>query len=257
LPEYAQRGLPIPVRFGGKTYNVSVAPPATDLNQLTADPVGQAQNIAQRLTQLKMIGELMANYSVFFRGPIERDDQKLVPAPSVVGNLPGFVKKKLGVQEYNDPRRGRILGWWGKTDYVFRQLPETNLLTSVLTPVPGSRQMNKTTAIVGAATGAKVTPYKETVEDERISRLGKKLKTLRDQSELMRDKGTHATPAGTATRQYRKVLDDIQSLTKERNALKTKRGDVIRKPLKKVRKSSEGDGFGGGGDGDGFGGGGF
>lgn len=233
LPEYQQRGLAVPIRIGGKVHSVSIAPPATDLNQLTADPVQQVQNAAQRFSQVKMIGELLANYSVFFRGPIERDDQKLVPAPAVMENFPAFMRKKLGVRMYNDPRRGRILGWSPKVDYVFRQLPETNLLTQTLTPVPGSRNMGRGAAAFGALTGAKVTRFDWQAQDNRISQLGKRQHELEAKAEFMRDTGDDRTRDNVQSPAYRKVLDEIAAVKKKREALKKARGDKIREPAKK------------------------
>lgn len=257
LPKHQQRGLAIPLKIGGKVKNIVVMPPTTDLNQLSLDPAAQAQNIATRITSAKLAVELLTNKSAFFWGPIKREGQNFSPAPSFVKLLPPELKKALGVSEYNDPRRGRILGWHPKWDYGLRALPGASVLFQALTPVPTSRQEAKNTGLLTGLTGARVTPFNEIAEDEKIIRLGNELAKVRAKADRMRDiPGQYIQgnkKKGPYVREYEATLDEAARLEEQLKKLKAKRGDDVeerkgeRRNKKKIRKG--GGGLYGGGSG--------
>jgi hypothetical protein len=225
LPDYQQRGLPIPIKTGDKVTAWTWAPPATDLNALTADPTEFAQNIAQRLTAAKLIGELYLNKSIFFQGDIEHENARLVPAPQVLGSLPEDLRKHFGIEKFRDKRRGMIWGWPGKTDYIARQTPQTNVLVQALTPVPGSRGKSGAQAATGMLTGFKPQAYAASVEDERVRRESDKLHKLNvEKSNLLKtpkakDADGYASPQLVRLRKQIKKQEGVVT------QLKDKRGD--------------------------------
>lgn len=264
LPSYAQRGLPVPLKFGKHTYSVSLALPATDLNQLTTDARQQLiQNIGSRVSQIKIIAELAASkegYSLFFDGPIQRDDQQLSPAPGIVAKMPGPIKKALGIEKYNDPRRGVIWGWPGKVDYAFRAVPQSNVLTAVATPGATARNVTPAGAAIGMVTGAKSARTDWQIQDQQIAQLGKKKHELEMRAEKLRDTDKDKVSKTDASQSvvYKKTLADTKTTGDELARLKLKRGDKPRVAAKRVtvRRPNFGDGgLGGGLGGGGLGGG--
>lgn len=225
LPDSQQRGLPIPIKMGGKVISWTYTPPATDLNALSANPKDFAQNVASRITAAKLAAELYANYSVFFQGPIERENAKLVPAPSILGDLPESVRDRLGVHEFRDKRRGMIWGWPGKLDYVARQLPQTNLLIQSLTPVPGSRGKSGAQSAIGTATGFRPAVYRPAVEDERIRREAKKLNDLTTTRNNLLRTPEARDEFGFASPKLVGLRAEVKAQEAKLERLKTKRGD--------------------------------
>jgi hypothetical protein len=225
LPDYQQRGLPIPIKTGDKVTAWTWAPPATDLNALTVSPTAFAQNVAQRLTAAKLIGELYLNKSIFFQGDIEHENARLVPAPQILGSLPEDLRKHFGIEKFRDKRRGMIWGWPGKTDYIARQTPQTNVLVQALTPVPGSRGKSGAQAATGMLTGFKPQAYAASVEDEAVRRASDKLHKLNvEKSNLL--KTPKAKDAdGYASPQLVKLRKQIKAQEQVVKDLKDKRGD--------------------------------
>lgn len=231
LPDYQQRGLPIPIKTGDKVTSWSWMPPATDLNALSASPDDFAQNVAQRLTAAKLVAELYINHSLFRQGPIERENAKLVPAPQILGDLPASVRRKLGVEQFTDRRRGLVWGWPARVDYVARQTPQTNVLIQLLTPVPGSRGRSGGQQLTGALTGFRPNDYKSSVEDETLGREMEKLAKLTQQRNNLlrtpkaRDAQGYASPALVKLRKQIKAQDARVK------SLRAKRGDIESRPV--------------------------
>lgn len=227
LADYQKKGLPFPIKVGNHVYNVYVGLPTTDLNQLTTNVTEQAFNIGGRLTFFKAIPEVIANYSIFFRGPIEDDHSPLVPAPDLVGDLPESLRKRLGVQKFWDKRSGkRVWGWPARVDYVARQLPQTSFLTQFGTSVAGSRGYDRKLGAISYATGAKITPA-DPVTTEINS-----LYDQRDQLQAKRDAlrqrlGKQADGHYRKTAETDRLADEIAALDKRIGKLRLKRKDPI------------------------------
>lgn len=181
LQPYEQRGLPLPIKYKGKVYPVFVQPPTTDLNQLSANPAKQAQNFASRVTFFKTVGEILISkegYSTFYQGPIAPkaglgSPGPDTPAPSLVSELPGPIKKALGVRQGVDKKGKKIWVWNKKADYALRSAPEGNLAMQLASPSKSTQGQSKGTALAGWATGAKIgrdgnAPQRElkTIQDE-------------------------------------------------------------------------------------------
>lgn len=225
LPDNQQRGLPVPVKTDKGVTSWIFNPPTTDLNALSSSPGDLAQNIAQRLTAAKVVAELYANYSIFFQGPIEQPGRKLVPAPTVLGDLPPAIRSKLGVAQYRDKRRGLIWGWPAKVDYIARQLPETNLIAQQLTPVPGSRGQTAAQSRIGVLTGAKPTTYAAAVQDEQIRRESNKLHDLTQARDNLLRTPAAAGSDGYASPKLVRLRAQIKTQDAKVTQLRTKRGD--------------------------------
>lgn len=204
LSKYQQNGLPIPFKFGGKVYGLQVQPPATDLNHMTLDPREQAQLIANRLTFYKTIGEVLFNYSLFFRKPIQPENKPRVAAPDLVGQLPGPVKHLLGVSKIKDPNdpKKMVWGWYANTDYVIRSLPFGNFVIGAgLGQTTGSRGNTGWQSVMGEA-GLKVTP----VEKKALSAIRGQIHDLESARGAMRQQGLEQTPKYLAlTQQWRQA----------------------------------------------------
>lgn len=205
LRDYEQRGLPIPIKIAGQTYQVQVAPPITDLNQITADPKTQLQNIANRVSFVKAIPEVLLNYSIFFQGPIESDHSPRVRAPEIVGDLPPAIRRKLGVKKIRDRESGkRVWGWPRRVDYVMRQTPETNLAVQLMTKGTGSRNQKSKEALIGAATGAKVTKFDE--KSRRVERAFEKLGEVDREIGSLSQQGRKGSAADRRAKKRQKKL---------------------------------------------------
>jgi hypothetical protein len=221
--DYTQRGIPLPLKVGGKVYNVLVSPPTTDLNQLTVNPADQYQNLGQRITFFKTIPEIASNYSVFFQDKIQKDDSPLVPAPQLLGDLPGPLRDKLGVRKYLDKRSGKMVwGWPAKVDYVARQLPQTNLVANLSSGVAGSRKQGPGLGLLGYLSGVKLAPTRPL--DDQIANAYDQLTKVQNQLGALRQRGIdkdHSTP------EYQHLLDQQKLLQQATRQLKAKRGDKV------------------------------
>jgi hypothetical protein len=194
LQDYEQKGIPLPVRYGGHVYPIFFNPPTTDLAQLSTNAKEQLlQNFASRLTTWKTLAELVSNRSIFFGlSPIKNGDQ-LTPAPSEVQYLPEPLKKKLGVTRILSHGKW-VWGWDPRVDYAFRVLPQSNLALQTTKPTADDRGLNTNLSIgVSALTGVKIGPdrrkdaAKSKLYDER-TKVEDRLKFLRTQKGLSADR---------------------------------------------------------------------
>lgn len=226
LKDYQQRGVPVPIAIDGRAYDVFLGLPAQDLNQLSVSLNDQAQNIANRLSAIKLAGELYANKSLFFQGDIENRDYPLVPAPAWADDLPDLLKRKLGVEKYDDPRRGRIWGWRAKVDYAARSLPESNFLIQQMTPVAGSRNQTKGLAQLALATGVKAVPHEQSVMDAKVSRLGEEIQHVDDRLHGMQRAHSDRDKSGFFfSKPYQDLLDERRRLQDQLDQARSRRGD--------------------------------
>jgi hypothetical protein len=226
LKDYEQRGLPVPIRVGGKVYNAFVTPPQTDLNQLTAHPGDQLQSLANRVTFFKTIGELALNYSVFFQGPIQDEEHPLVEAPPDVARLPGIVRNKLGItHDWINPKTGKkSWAWPSKVDYTIRALPEGNFTLGQMLPDRGTRNQTPAQSRLAFATGVRTTPYKTDARD--LSTVKQQVFDLDKQLAKLRDSGKAEDPKlkGHYTVQYQRLLDERKNLMDQRGKIEQKLG---------------------------------
>lgn len=259
LEDYEQKGLPVPVRVGGKVYPIFVQPPQTDLNQLTIGGDATATNLANRATFFKLIPELAwkapEGYSVFFQGPIRTPKAPLVPAPAGLEKVPGAVKL-FGMQKYPDKRQGgkMIWGWDARADYISRTMPQSNFGVSFLKSQPDDRNLNGPVALASFLSGVKVTPDKRL--STRINRLYDERQKVQDEKGRLNQLGVYID-GRPVPNQYRNLIPKYKALAKREKEinralfpLKTTRGDQIsptdpgRPP--KGKKSGGSDPWGGG-----------
>jgi hypothetical protein len=206
MKDYKQRGLPVPITIGGKVYDVQFGAPTTDLNQLSTDWKQLAQGIGNRVTFYKTIAELAFNYSLFFQGEIQNETAPRIVAPQEVGALPSFIKRKLGVQKILDKKTGKMVwGWYAKTDYALRALPEGNFLLGQLLPGRGSRNQTAAQARLGWFTGLKVTPH--TTDNSKLGDLYEQQHKLTVQAGELRQAGKWVGRDGIYTPEAVRVLD--------------------------------------------------
>jgi hypothetical protein len=227
LPDYKQRGVPIPVRVSGRLYDAFVSPPITDLNQLTLDGDQWVQNIGGRLHFFKILPELILNRSIFFEGPIDKGpNQHLVPAPDWVVSLPKPLRDALGIATFQDRRSGkRVWGWPAKLDYAARFLPQTGTLVGATTSVRGSRGQSSGNQLVGFFTGIKVSPNRPL--DDRIRELYDVLDDLETKlGRLQQRLGKDKSGRYLETAETRRLKSQIKKVNAQIGALRVKRGDV-------------------------------
>jgi hypothetical protein len=223
MKDYKQRGLPIPITIGGKVYDVQFGAPTTDLNQLSTDWKQLAQGIANRATFYKTVAEIAFNYSLFFQGEIQNEQSPRIVAPQEVGALPGFIKKRLGVQKILDKKSGKLVwGWYAKTDYALRALPEGNFLLGQLLPGRGSRNQTAAQARLGWFTGLKVTPH--TTDNSKLGDLYEQQHKLTVQAGQLRQAGKWLRKDGIYTPEAIRVLDAQKRLRDQIDAAKKKVG---------------------------------
>lgn len=225
LPDYQQRGLPIPVRVGDHILPVITAPPQTDLNQLSTDPAVQLQNLENRLSIYKLIPEILDNRSFFFQGPIQDEKRPLVPAPSFVGSLPGPVRDALGVKQFHDSKNRKVWGWPAKVDYFVRGLSaQTNLATAASKPTEDARGINGLVSLATGLTGVKVGTDKAL--DNKINGLYEQRTKLENkrasiQQVLGKDREGHFRKNAKTERLQR----EIDKLNRDIGKLRRRRGD--------------------------------
>lgn len=132
LEPYQKLGMPIPLKIGGKTQSIELALPMSDLKNMSLSPEEQANLIVGRMSALKLIFELPANYSFFFRDKIAKEEADTKgsdrrPAPSWIGealSLAPGLRKMIGLEQ-TEKNGKKEWTWPARTDYVFKQLPET------------------------------------------------------------------------------------------------------------------------------------
>lgn len=225
LSDTQQRGIPIPLKYRGVVYNVFYSPPATDLNQLTMSPDQQFQNIGNRLTFFKTLPEILANYSIFFQGEIEKPGRPLVPAPDIVGQLPKSLRDRLGIKQFVSHGE-KIWGWPAKLDYVTRSvLPQVNQLTQFATTSRGSRGVSQKETLFGFATGIRAVRLDEA--KNRLNRLyeEKSKATERLQSIQQQVGKTSGGYEYRETDETKKLKKRIKEMDREIGRMRLQRGD--------------------------------
>lgn len=239
LKDYKQRGLPVPIKVGGKVYDVQVGSPTMDLNQLTASPTALLQDVANRTTFYKLIFELPLNYSTFFQSQIQNPRAPRTPAPpwaaTLINALPGPLRKEAvkitGLQKIVDPHTQKMTwGWLSKTDYALRSIPEGNLVLGATLGTTGSRGQTPGQQLLGWTTGAKVSAH--TNNNTKLSNLGAQLGQLENRLGELAQAGKKYDPHGYATPEYQRVLDQIKSVKAQRVTLKAASGQVAAPRLK-------------------------
>ncbi len=132
LAEHEQRAAPLPIKWKGKEFTLSLGPsglPLTDLSEMPMGPefADEWMNRAASMVTpyIKSPVEMWANFSFFFRDQLERDTSPLVPAPKWAQLLPSEVKKMAGlVPDYYNRKTGKYgWGWRAKADYIVSQVP--------------------------------------------------------------------------------------------------------------------------------------
>lgn len=241
LPDYNQRGMPIPVKVGDSVFPVFISPPQTDLAQLSLNPAEQVQSVLNRATFFKTIPELALNYSIFFQGPIQPPDHERTVAPRGLNKLldnpvtAGFAKDVLGLKPIKDKRSGRkVWGWYRTADYVSRSFPQSNFGVSSLKPAPDDRGLNGPVAVLSFLTGVKVAPDKR--GDYRVNAAYDKLDTVKNKLSNLRDEGIsaeHPTP------EYTGLLKTQRRLQVKVRRLRVKRGDAVIPKTGKPRKRDQ------------------
>lgn len=248
LPDYNQRGLPVPVRVGSAVYPVFLQPPTTDLQSLSPHLTEQFQNVASRLTTFKTIPELVANYSIFFQGQIQNPKQPLVIAPEWVAHLPGFVKKRLGVvPDFLDKRSGKTTwGWHAKADYAFRALPQSNLGVSLAKPGQDNRSLNGALALMPYFVGPKIGPDKR--QDYKVNRVYDDLVKVQNRLGELNQRGVYidgrpiSKSAEKLVPEYKRLNERKKQLERDVRKLRVDRGDKV---LPKAGASKDTTGWGG------------
>lgn len=257
LTETQQRGIPIPLKVpngiplvGGGVFNVFYSPPAADLNQLTMSPDQQFQNVGNRLTFFKAFPEILANYSIFFQGEIEKLGRPLVPAPDVVEHLPKVLRDKLGIKQFVYHGE-KIWGWPGKLDYASRSvLPQINQLTQFATTSRGSRGVSQKETAFGFATGLRVVRLDEAKNRlnklyEEKSEATERLRSI--QQELGKESGEYEY---RETDETKKLKKRIKELDREIGQSRLERGDPAnelpptQRPKRRGARRSDGGGWG-------------
>jgi hypothetical protein len=236
LTEREQRSVPLPVVVDGKRLTLSLGPsglPLTDLNEFpaTSNPVKQADEWLERAASLVTPGiktpvELWANLSFFFRDQIERDTGPLVPVSNiVVKTVPSGLRKRLGfVSDYRDPRTGRK-GWAapGKLVYALQVLPGPLSFFQRVT-TPSDRAGQSPAAKTVGYFGLRAIPFDPL--SVRIEKLYDERAKVSKQLRALNQRGVYAESGNAG---YRRLLDREKDLTSHIMALRTQRGDPIRR----------------------------
>lgn len=231
LSEYDQRQLPIAVAGGAR----SIGLPATDLNEfpvlaLKGDLAGQGREYANRFAQLvspiiKSPVEYAANYSFFFRDALENPDSPLVPAPAWVAHLPAGLKKKFGVTDrYVDKRTGkRTWGWYGKVDYVAKQLPGVPNFAQNISTTSNRRGQSAAEKLLAFGTGVRSTPLDEqTLATAALNALYKERDRVTRRLRALNQQGVNAD---RPDREYKRLAARQEKINRAIYQTKKGRGD--------------------------------
>lgn len=240
--EYDQRSAPVYVRIGGKVYPISLGPsglPLTDLNEMptSLDPGKAYSEWKDRAMSLlhpaiKTPVELGYNLSFFFRGPIEREEGPLVPAPSWVKFFPESVRKDLGiVPDYLNKQSGKRQ--WGapaKLVYALGVLPGPISFANRLST--SSERQTKQQKVIGYL-GVRTAPLDPVTN--KIDRLYEQRDEIAKKRAALGQRGINADNPTTA---YSRLNAQYNDITSNIMALRTKRGDKIMGGRRKSSSSS-------------------
>jgi hypothetical protein len=225
LTDYQQRGIPIPIPGrrdkNGNPQLLFPKLPLTDLGRLAPDLSEQEQYITQMVSPLILTPiEFPANYSFFFREPIDRlyakskgKVQDYVPAPQWLGATVKTIfgesgLRKLGLRKAPASKTDRTVAWvWPKrVNYLYGHLGPAAATAQRLGAPENRVGQGSEEAAFGFLTGLKVAPY----DTKRIKTDAQwdERNRLDSLAELMRKDGRK----GTA--QYRKVQAKLSRLNK-------------------------------------------
>jgi hypothetical protein len=232
--------MPMPLKIKGKVQSIELALPMSDLKNMSLSPEEQANLIIGRMHALKLAFELPANYSFFFRDKIakEEDDTKgsdRRPAPSWIGEmLPSAIRDRIGLEE-TEKNGKKEWTWPAKTDYVFKQLPETTAVAKYSLALEGRGKGTVTSTTVGIL-GANVKAV-----DRDTVRLNS-LYAAHDQvmSERKKIRKHHGGETGKRAAEYKKLDAERKAIENEIKSLSKKMGRPS--AFDRTKKSSGGGG---------------
>jgi hypothetical protein len=255
LNPYERKQLGIPIKWGDKTYTVSLGLPFTDLNDVLSVGAGVASGAAglagkdiggegftgageaafRRFMETggpaqKTPIELLANYSFFYRDQISPDKEPYTRAPQWAIELAKrnpTIRKNLGlVDDYLPPDApGKVWGWPRKIDYAFRQGQPGPIgagLDFLGLGVKGSnaRDMTQTQRALAFA-GLRAIQYKDA--QAGLTRLYDRRERIQtEMDKLARRAGSDPTLRGTssnATPAYERYRQELSGIEEQINAL--------------------------------------
>jgi hypothetical protein len=182
LDPYESKQLGVPIKFGNKIYTVSTGAPITDLSVLTPanpkDPaswlgqlaVGPGHRGLELLGPFKIVGELLANYSLFYGEPIKPDPRSgqanMTPVNPVVGQMAETLgerfRKRFGIEKQLDKTSGKEVWSWGreKEAAVTAALPGPfGAAYRATRSAAGPRGFSPATEALGTLAGVRAKPY--------------------------------------------------------------------------------------------------
>ena len=263
LNPYERRQFGIPIKWGGKTYTISMGLPFTDLNDVARVGAGVAsgaanlipgvdvggegftgaadailQRTAEAASPLKTAYEIKANHSFFYRDKIEPDKEHYTRAPDWVVKLAKIdpkIRKALDLRDDYLPSDspGAVWGWPRKTDYFFRQ-GQPGLINPLL-DIAGLGVKGKNARSMGKAQRLLATFGLRAIEYEgdqaRLTKLyDDKERVQGELDKLGRRAGADPTRRGTssnATPEGVKLSEELSQIESELDGLQRKtRGKV-------------------------------
>jgi uncharacterized membrane protein YgcG len=258
LPEVEQRAAPLPVKWKGKEFTLSLGPsglPLTDLNEfpvhLLEDPLNPASYNAVvdewlvRASSMvspifKTPTELHENISFFFRDQLERDTSPLVPAPSWVGAvMPKGFKELTGYTDsYRNKDGSSGPGWRAKADYLINILPGPAQFANRLTR-DGSSAEQGTGSKVVQYLGPRIRPVER--EGVQINKAYDEQAKLRKAQSALRQQNHPVNgeeiSADNPTPEYTRSLAKSNALDKKIKRLQGEPVKTTVSPKRRVRKT--------------------
>lgn len=259
LNPYEQKQLGVPIKWGDKTFTVSLGLPFTDLNDVIAVGAGLTSGLAglagkdiggdgftgageaafRRFMETggpaqKTPLELLANYSFFYRDEISPEKEPYTRAPEwaikaaqAPGGVGAQIRKNLGlVDDYLPPDApGKVWGWPRKVDYAFRQGqpgPVGAALDFTGLGVKGSnaRNMSQTQRAL-AFFGLRSIEYKDA--EAKLQRFYDRREQIQtEMDKLARRSGADPNLRGTstnATPAYERYREELSGIEEQINAL--------------------------------------
>jgi len=177
-----QLAMPFPLKWGGKTYMVSMGAaglpisaigigPMAFLSKLINGGFSGAGEVAGDLRDwmlgqvnpfVKTPTELATNYSFYLHSQIETDYRQLVPAPKWARDLPQVIKQATGFQDRYYDKTGQLKnspGWSPRAEYLIRSvsIPWTSILYKMSKDnVDMNGKTNKTFDVLSFTTGLRI-----------------------------------------------------------------------------------------------------